>query len=123
LWNANPFPTIAAVAPATIASTVAATRVRDSPGIVRGELACAQSKAGRRKVSIGIDLRFQLSDLLLRGRNGTGTGNKTARRRLLDRNREKRACQLGGISGLPAILGFPVLDQRPSALVVSSMDA
>jgi hypothetical protein len=53
---------------------------------------------GRREASIGIDLRFQISDLLLRGGNGIRTGNKTARRRVLARNREKRACQLGGVS-------------------------
>jgi hypothetical protein len=38
---------------------------------------------GRREVPLSVDLRLQIGDLLLRGGNGIGAGDKAARRRLL----------------------------------------
>jgi hypothetical protein len=54
---------------------------------------------GRREASIGIDLPFQISSLLLRGGDGVGAGDGAARRRLLAGNRDERACELGRVAG------------------------
>ena len=71
-----------------------------------------------RQVAVRLDLGFQVRDLLFGSGNGIGARDEAARRRLLIGNRNERARELRWISGLPAILGFPVLDQRPSAFVV-----
>src|SRR5207247_10059143 len=73
---------------------------------------------GRREVPVGLDLRLQIGDLLLRGRNGIGAGDEAARRRLLAPNDDERSRELGGITGLQAILGFPERELLRSALVV-----
>ena len=72
----------------------------------------------RREVPVRVDLRLQIGDLLLGGGDGIGAGDEAARRRLLAGDRDERSRELGRVAGLPAVLGFPVLDQRPSALVV-----
>ena len=79
---------------------------------------CSVESERRREGSIGIDIPFQLGNLLLRGGDGIGAGDEAARRRLLAGNRDERACELGRVARLAAILGFPKLDERPSALVV-----
>src|SRR5207247_5117811 len=73
---------------------------------------------GRREVPVGLDLRLQIGDLLLRGGNGIGAGDEAARRRLLAPNDDERSRELGGITGLQAILGFPERELLRSALVV-----
>jgi hypothetical protein len=49
---------------------------------------------GRGEVPVGVDLRVQIGDLLLRGGNGIGAGEKAARRRLLARNDDERSREL-----------------------------
>jgi hypothetical protein len=61
-----------------------------------------------------LDLRLQISDLLLGGGDGIGAGDEAARRWFLVRNRDERARELRRVAGLLSVLGFPALDQRPS---------
>jgi len=65
-----------------------------------------------------LDLRVQISDLLPGGGDGIGTGDEASRRLFLVRDRDERTRELRRVPGLLSVLGFPVLDQRPSALVV-----
>jgi hypothetical protein len=67
---------------------------------------------------VGVDLGRQIGDLLLRARNGIGSGDKAARRWLLARNGDERSRELRRIAGLLAILSFPKLELRRSALVI-----
>src|SRR5205807_9058961 len=71
-----------------------------------------------RQVAERLDLRLQLGDLLLRGRNGIGAGDEAARRWLLARNGDERSRELRRVAGLLAILGLPELELFRSALVV-----
>lgn len=54
-----------------------------------------------------------IATILLGGCNRIGTGDETARRRFLAGNGEDCARKLRRVAGLPAVLGSPVLDQRP----------
>jgi len=72
----------------------------------------------RREVPVSVDLRLQIGDLLLRGGNGIGAGDKAARRWLLARNDDERSRELRRVAGLLAILAFPKLELLRSALVV-----
>src|SRR2546428_1531968 len=57
---------------------------------------------GRREVPVSLDLRLQIGDLLLRGGNGIGTGDKAVRRWFLTRHDHMRWRHLRRITGLPA---------------------
>src|SRR5580700_3673937 len=72
----------------------------------------------RREVPVSVDLRLQISDLLLRGGNGIDAGDKASRRWLRARNDDERSRELRRVVGLLAILGFPKLELLLSALVV-----
>ena len=65
-----------------------------------------------------LDLRLQIGDLLLGGGDGIGARDEAARRSFLARDRDERVRELRRVPGLLSVLGFPVLDLRPSALVV-----
>jgi hypothetical protein len=70
--------------------------VADAPNLIERERG--------RQVAERVDLRLQIGDLLFRGCNGIGVGDKAARRRLLARNDDERSRELGQITGLPTIL-------------------
>ena len=72
----------------------------------------------RRQLPVRLNLRLQIGDLLLGAGNGIGTGDEAARRRVLVGNGNECARELRGVAGLPPVLRFPILDQRPSALVI-----
>ena len=72
----------------------------------------------RREVPVRLDLRFEIGDLLLCSGNGIGAGNEASRWRLLTGNRDERSRELRGVAGLLSVLGFPIFEQRSSALVV-----
>jgi hypothetical protein len=65
-----------------------------------------------------LDLRLQISDFLLGRGDGIGAGDETARRLFLARNRDERTRELRRVPRLLSVLGFPVLDEWCSALVV-----
>jgi hypothetical protein len=71
-----------------------------------------------RQVAVRLDLGLQVRDLLFGSGDGISTGDEAARRRVLIGNGNERACELHWVSGLPAILGFPILHQGPSAFVI-----
>jgi len=57
-----------------------------------------------REVSIHLDLRFEIGDLLLRSDNRISAGDQTARRRILASDRDERSRELRGVAGLPPVL-------------------
>ena len=61
-----------------------------------------------------LGLRLQIGNLLLGGGDGIGAGDEAAWRLFLVRNRDERTRELRRVPGLLSVLGFPVLDQRPS---------
>jgi hypothetical protein len=52
-------------------------------------------REGRRELSVRLDLRLQIGNLLLGSGDGIGAGDEAARRRLLARNRDERASFAG----------------------------
>src|SRR6266852_3470329 len=73
---------------------------------------------GRREVPLSVDLCLQIGELLLRGGNGIGAGDKAARRWLLVADPDECSRELGRVAGLLAILGFPKRELLRSALVI-----
>ena len=57
---------------------------------------------GRREIPVRVDLRLQVGDLLLRGDNSVGAGDKSARRWFLARNGDERSRELRWVAGLLA---------------------
>ena len=58
----------------------------------------------RRQLPVRLNLRLQIGDLLLGSRNGVGTGDKTARRRVLVSKRNECARELPRVAGLLPVL-------------------
>jgi hypothetical protein len=71
----------------------------------------------RRQFPVCLDLRFQIGDLLLGVGDGIAAGDEAARRRVLVGNRDQCARELRRVAGLLPVLGFPILDQRPAAVL------
>src|SRR4051794_35059616 len=65
-----------------------------------------------------LDLRLEVNDFLLGRGDGIGARDEAARRLFLARNYDERTRELRRVAGLLSVLGFPVLDQRPSPIVV-----
>ena len=63
-------------------------------------------REGRRELTVGVDLRLKIGDLLLRAGDGIGAREKTPWRRLLARNRDQRMRELRRVAGLLAVLRF-----------------
>src|ERR1700730_5987345 len=87
-------------------------------GLARPQRRLSVVSERRREVPLSVDLRLQIGDLLLRGGNGIGAGDKASRRWLLARNDDERSRELRRVAGLLAGLGFPKLELLRPALVV-----
>jgi hypothetical protein len=69
----------------------------------------------RRQVSVYVDLRPQIGDLLLRSSNGIGTGNEAAWRPPLGGDCEERDREPDRIAGRLPVLRPPEFELRRSA--------
>src|SRR5438445_1877139 len=92
-------------------------RNSDYFGLLAGRGLVERERLGQ--LVIGVDLRFEIGDLLLGEGDGIGAGDEAARRRLLVRIADERSRELGRIAGLLPVLRLPPLELlRPAVGVV-----
>ena len=72
---------------------------------------------------MGLDLRLQVSDLLLGGGEGIGAGDEAARRLWLVRNRDERARELRRVAGLPSVQKQLRLQEARQLMLNENLDA
>src|SRR3989449_11537198 len=100
----------------SLAPYLTLARISDYLGLPVGVGLVERERRGQ--FVVGVDLRLEIGDLLLGEGDGIGAGDEAARRRLLASDPDERSRELGRVTGLQAILGFPKLELLRSALVV-----
>src|SRR6185312_15329386 len=82
----------------------------------RAFLLAGVERQRRRELAVRVDLGLKIGHLLLGGAYGIGARDEAARPLLLVRDRDQRLGELRRVAALPAVLGFPKLLLRRSAL-------